>query len=491
VRQLIARSTLVNGPTQPVGVFLRVFRELRRIALWGVLAIMVVVAAALAINAFDERPSREAAELLQPPANPYSPEQNIYLSLAGFDAPAGQSVTVVGQRRIAQYNERVDLMIKDPLLGLEGLTAEDPQRLQFVGAIDFFRQQDPSLWELIRTNGPKIQPLIEQNRELYQRYVALLDTPGYYETARPSVLMPMSFASAPPARKLFLAGVCLGLQSGNDPQTQQALERIRQDIDLWHRVLAGQGGIVSKMVALAYLQTDSLILADMIADPRTSVPADMDTYLPQFNANDWDIGNAFAAEFRVHDFVYRQARAVAVNHWQPPDTSRTGRLWNSLLSPIEGQFYKFNATENLSAQVMNEFAQFPALTPATFAAGQARLTTRLQERTDLASIRTLYNPIGKILVAIAAPAYSNYLLRPYDAGAVQRLVRLSLEIRRQQIVPAAVATFMKRHPEWSTHPADGHTFLWNPSKTEIAIQPVAKQQADRRFSVRIWKQSAG
>jgi hypothetical protein len=89
------------------------------------------------------------------------------------------------------------------------------------------------------------------------------------------------------------------------------------------------------------------------------------------------------------------------------------------------------------------------------------------------------------------PAYNDYLLRPYDAAALQRLVRLSFEIRRQHIAPSAVDAFMKLHPEWATHPADGRSFVWKPTVNEIAIQPVARQPEGRRFSVRVWQRSGG
>jgi len=107
------------------------------------------------------------------------------------------------------------------------------------------------------------------------------------------------------------------------------------------------------------------------------------------------------------------------------------------------------------------------------------------------SVRTIYNPIGKILVAIGAPAYENYIFRPYDAAALQRLVRLSFEIRRQRIAPSEITSFMKLHPEWSTHPADGQSFVWKQAPDEIAIQTVAQQPADRRFSAQIWRESSG
>jgi hypothetical protein len=49
---------------------------------------------------------------------------------------------------------------------------------------------------------------------------------------------------------------------------------------------------------------------------------------------------------------------------------------------------------------------------------------------------------------------------------------------------------MKQHPEWSTHPADGDSFGWNPTTSEIAVHTVAKQASDRRFSVQIWRNPA-
>jgi hypothetical protein len=478
----------MDGVTERLGVLFRALRTLRRIAMWGALALLALILTALAINAFDERLSPEAVALLHPPQNRYRADQNLYVTLAGFDAPAGQSVISVGQARIADYNERVDTMLGNPLLGVE--TPTDPTRLKFEGSMDCCRPYEASFWESVRANGSQIQRLMGQNQELYQRYLALFDLPGYYETIRPSVAAPFYFVPSQ-LRNLFLAGVSMRLQSGDDAKTQAALENLRQDIDLWHRMLTGEGNLISKMIAVSFLQADSLILSDMIADPRVAIPQHMDYYLPQFDLMDWNISNAFAAEFRVHAYLHRQMQALIDNHWQPPDSmgSSASRLWYRVSSPIAGQFYKINATDNLDAKVMNELAGLAALDPSTFSMNQARFKKWAEKNLDFKSVRTIYNPIGKMLVAIAAPAYENYPFRPYDAAALQRLVRLSFEIRRQRIVPAAIAGFMKLHPEWSTHPADGRAFVWKQTTGEIAIQPVAQQSSYRRFSVHIWRGS--
>jgi hypothetical protein len=230
----------------------------------------------------------------------------------------------------------------------------------------------------------------------------------------------------------------------------------------------------------------------MLADDKTPVPENVDSLLQYPELSEWNIGKVFASEFRFHSFVYRQTQALEASGWQPPDSSGSAvRGWfnRALLNPIERQFFKFNATENLDARLMTQLAEFAEINPTTFTAERVRYKKWEYENANFMRLETIYNPIGRILVAIGAPAYGNYPLRPYDAAALQRLARLSLEIRRQRIAPPAIPAFMTLHPEWSTHPADGRPFIWKPATTEVTVQPVAIQPSDRRFSVQIWREA--
>lgn len=466
---------------------IRVLRVLRKTIVWGVLTLICLFLAALAINAVDEQLGPEALTMLQPPKNTLRPEENIYFAMVGFDAPSGQSVVTEGGAKIDHYNGQVDAMLHDPFLELQDYTSKNPAALEFTGSTDLGMPREPSFWAATRANGPKIVQLINQNRELYERYTALHEMTGYFETARPSVLAPFATVSSE-VRTLFLANASFELQQGSESQKRSALEGLRQDIDLWRRVLIGDGGPISKMVAVSYLQTDYLILSNLIADPSTSIPPSIEEILPPSDLGDWNIGSVFAAEFRVQVFILKQTQEVSRSGWQPPDTSGVQRSLNTALwGPVGRQFFKITATENLSARLMHELAKSAAMTPATFAAQRARYRRIESENTDFLRLGMVYNPIGKILMGIAAPAYEDYALRPYDAAALERLVRLSFEIRRQQIVPAAIPAFMAQHSEWSTHPADGRSFTWNAKAAQIAIHPVAKQPVDRRFSVRIWQ----
>jgi hypothetical protein len=468
----------------------------RRIVGWGVLALLCLFFVALAINARDERPSSEALALLQLPVNPYRPEENIYVALAGFEAPAGQSVVAAGQAKIASYNDQVDAMLHDPLgplVRLQALiAAADPLALKFKGKLDLGLPRELSFWRAARESAFKVDQLIEQNRELYQRYVALQELPGYFETERassaPDIVMP-----SVDIRNLFLAKFALEIQTGDEIRRQSALTFLRKDMDLWRRMLGGEGTLISKMLAVAYLQNDYLLFSDMIGDPNTPIPDNIVVFLSEPTLSEWNIGKVFASEFRFHSFIYKQNEVLSVAGWQPPDSPNSS-LWRwfnrVFLNPIGRRFFKLNATENLDARLMNELAGFAAIDPTTFTAQRVRYKKWESENADFVKPAIVYNPIGKVLVAIGAPAYTDYPLRPYDAAALQRLVRLSLEIRLKQIATSAIPSFMKQHPEWSTHPADGNSFSWNPTTSEIAVHTVAKQASDRRFSVQIWRNPA-
>src|SRR5215469_11902232 len=147
--------------------------------------------AALLVNARDEALSREVRALLTPRANPYDAADNIYIALQGFDAPPAESVIAAGEARIERYNRNIDAALRDPsAVNVENLVAKDAHRLAFRGDISFIRPLESSVWNEAPQHEPQIETLLQDNHELIERYLDLILMRGYYETARPSALMP-------------------------------------------------------------------------------------------------------------------------------------------------------------------------------------------------------------------------------------------------------------------------------------------------------------
>jgi hypothetical protein len=120
--------------------------------------------------------------------------------------------------------------------------------------------------------------------------------------------------------------------------------------------------------------------------------------------------------------------------------------------------------------------------PAEFSRARAAYRTWLEHRTNLASPRTLYNPVGKILFSVGSGTYEDYAMRVYDVAAFQ-LVCLAYQIRRQNIGAKDVALFMIQHPEWATHPIDAKSFNWDPATSTVAVITAGSRSSGRRFSL--------
>lgn len=452
-----------------------------------VLVALLLLALAFAVNWRDEPLTPAARALLIPPPNPLKPEDNIYLAMAGFTAPSGESVVALGQARIEHYNERLDAVLHDPSSqALDSLQLPDPQPLQFRGRADFVHPLSASVWDEVPAHYAEIESLIAQNAELYQRYQALERLPGYYETARPSYLAPTVFVPTQ-LRYLFLEETVRRLRNGTTGEQREALAELLADVGLWRRVLTGQGLLTSKMLALAYLQSDYLVLADLIADPSAELPAaagDAEAAPPLFALGDFDLGAAFAGEFRVQAALLAQTEYLYAIGWNPlPARATVERGWlDRLGTAISGHFFKLNATLNLFAQ---QAERLRAIVPGPDVIASDR---RLADSSATAwGAVGLYNPIGKLLAGIAAPAGVSYPLRAWDAAALQRLVRAGYEIRRQRIAAAEIPAFLRQHPQWSTHPGDGRPFVWNAATAQIRIQTIGEQPAGRRFFIRVWQ----
>ncbi len=476
----------------------RLWPLIGRLFKWGTIAAgslclvtLGIFTVACLINARDEPLTAQAQALLQTPPNTLRPEDNIYVALEGFAAPPGKSVIAAGQARIEHFNGSIEAVSRDPSGAmLRAVNARDPRGLEFTGDISFVQPVNASVWDAAARHQQEIRRLLADNRELYQRYLELLPLRGYYETARPSPYAPTDFAAPGQLHRLFLAAVSLHVRSQFPGERTRALADLELDVQLWRTVFNGEGGLISKMVAATALQGDYLLLADMIGDPEVALPLgeqDADVLLPVFDPRSWDLGKAFAAEFRVNSSILRQTAAqmsAAAGETSGP-AHRGVRAWLTRLDTrIERHFFKLNATENLFArQTARRMAV--ARDPGRWRSAPRELHDSLWEPRNTWAVRLSYNPVGRILAAISAVAYDNYPLRVWDTAALERLVRVSWQIRRQRVAVAALPAFLEQRPE-CRHPADGRPFLFDAATGTLRVQTVARQPAERRFSIPAW-----
>lgn len=467
----------------------KIWRVLLTTAKWTVGMLSVVILLVVAINAIDEDLTAEAKALVIAPPNPYRPEDNLYLALLGIDAKQDVFSIAAGQARVATNEEEVAAALKDPGYVFQDLGGTRRTKLEFQGKVAFCRPLQASCVATVEDHKAEIERLLKVNRVLHQRYLGLHRATGYYETATPSTNVLFGYAPQP-VRQLFLANIASHIKIGTLAQRQAALADLHNDIRTWRLMLTGDGMLISKMLAVANLHGDYAVLADIIADSKFDLnrhSAAIRAMLDLLVQDDWKIGKVFAQEYRLSVFLWEQLRAarasgVSVSH----DPSREDQdWWNPYLEKLHYPFLKLNATQNLHARVMLQRQKAADADPKDYFAAQDSYRNWAREKVGL-GMHFVYNPIGKTILTIAEDAFHEYPLRAFDAAAFHRLVRLAFEIRSRKIEGKAVPSFIQQHPQWATHPVDGRPFIWDETKHEVAVQPLAKQPKDRRFSVPVW-----
>jgi len=463
------------------------FAKIARIAATmaaGLLAfVLLLVLVWTLINSFDTSLGEQAKALLTPPPNPYPTSENLYLAMAGLEGAGERPIVEMGQERIAAYNQALNAMRLESEVALELNKQWEAGKLKFNGNAEWGSSRTSSIWTISKSHRQEITALLTSNQRLYLRYLSLHHLHGYYETVRPSPMAPLVVVPQP-LRTLFLADVANRIQSGTLQQQREALFDLQRDLQMWQTVLKGDGTLISKMLAAAYLHGDLILLADFITDPSSNVNSLDEALGPlslPFDPKDFRIGNAFAAEFRVSASVYEtitapneMAGSMASSNW-----------WNRVGNALGAHFFKPNATENMAAAIAAQRIELGNSDPARFNLNLAAYVEWLDRNEPHLAPAFLYNPIGKILVKLAVPSNDGYYLRAYDVAAYQRLVYLAYQLKHQHIATADVPAFLNAHPNWSTHPVDGKPFRWNPETAELTVNTLGEDTRGRRFSVNL------
>lgn len=469
----------------------RIWRIFLIVIKWTIGVLSILGLLFVGINWFDEDLSPEAKALLIAPPNPYEPEENLYLVLLGFDAKQGESPIATGQARVAAYEKEVAAALKDPpraALEFPDSAWQKKEKLEFHGKADFCQPLTKSCLAGVEIHKAEIDRLLKANQELYRRYSRLHGLKGYYETATPSFYILIPYAPRP-VRQLYLANVALRVKSGNHLQQKAAIADLRDDIRTWRLELTGNGSLISKMLAVANLQGDYAVLADIIADGKLDLKGsspEIRSALDLSDEDDWKIGNLFAFEYRLNAFMWDQLRFTKGKLLLADSASEDEGWWERFSDQISSLFIKINATQNLQARVTAQLQKMGDANPREFFVARDAYRNWFRDNVEFRA-HYVYNPSGKILMGIASNPYENYYLRAYDGAAFQRIVRLGYEIRNQRVEDKAVPLFMQQHPQWASHPVDGRPFVWDEKKREIAVKTLGQQPKDRRFSIPVWR----
>jgi hypothetical protein len=451
---------------------------------WFLILLVVLVAALFSVNAFDEDLHPDAAAALAWPESNVNPANNGYFTLVGLSAPAGQDATAWGQGWVATLN-RVHSRGEAEAAG-KSLAAAPLKFAGLSSALCEFRGGRPCAPEAAK-RAADIGRLAADNAELLVRYAALLAFPQVVETYRPhSVSHPLpDLFVYTPAQRLVLSQALADFERDGGRPT---LRQISDDIGLQRRILGGAASLVLKMVATGALARDYQALAEVIRRHPALAAAEAATLqraLAPLSPSELALRPAMMAEFRTTaailddpaitdpaSFQMMQVLGLAtpVNDPRAPVVLKAAVL-DAVLAPLmkgaAAALLQKNATRNRQYAALNAVAALDDVPGPGLGAAEQALRARLDDGIDWSWV---YNPYGRLILAVATPDFSKFKRRQLDVEGLRRLVALQVRIAAGAIADADIPAFLASSEAALADPYTNQAMRWDGEQRALLFE---------------------
>jgi hypothetical protein len=423
----------------------------------------VPLAALIAINAFDESLTPEAARYGEPrpPAVP-EPENGYYALLAiaagdGEDGAAYAKAWVAEARSAAQEN-RMELRLE--VKRAQRPVVCDAAQTSCVAAAAAKPAETASQLEAYREDLERYEKLIA-----LRRYEEVLDYPLRVVTQFPPYRPVMG------AHQAYVLRAALAAASGD---LEGAVAAIERDIAFQRVMLSGARTVLGKAVASANYWRDLAFVADLLESRAAALAplhARLQEGLKPIDRAALQVSSAIEIEF-----------AFAKRFLKNPVTAEPGhRVAASAEQFIYQLFYKPNATIN---REVGRFLAMAAATSMPVNQGSAELTRILQREAKMGLWEYFDNPAGNLLRRIAMPedgadAYGR--LRLHDLDGYNRLLGLRVEMMASGATADAAGAFVAKSDARFHDPYTGKAMTWDASARRLGFQARSKSIVNRKL----------
>jgi hypothetical protein len=473
---------------------------LRRVLL--VLGVIVSVPVALLvlfilINLYDPALDPKAAEALKS-AQPTVPDKdNAYFALFGIGVTPVQDPHQQGMEMVAKYNawmRDAPGTPKDAEVLQKAFTARD-QIMKPTAVLPWRGDNEKNLCNQPRLGcltgyvhkRAQIDTLSQNNRVRLARYRSLYRYPNFRET----IVERMSYGGAPfadfAASEHDTSLAEIGIKAV-DGRVEDALHGLSEDTAYWRRVLAGTNSTVTKAIATAFLDRNYALLSEIAATYKTQ---------PQRLALAQPMLTPLSADERNWNWQvmsdFQQFADLLLNI--PNETGMEGidpEMWALDWLP-QRLVYKRRASVNLLYR-QRQYGLTIATAPGDDYIGAIERTRdAVAATTRIPRLDMIYNPVGKVLIAIAEPSYlyARYAARSHNLEGKIRLVRLQIEMDRQHVPMDAIERHLETSPAELRDPYLKKPMRWDSTTRELwfdGVDPMGKgnpAELNHRIAVRI------
>ncbi|HLF97172.1 MAG TPA: hypothetical protein VI457_08520, partial [Methylococcaceae bacterium] len=259
-----------------------------------------------------------------------------------------------------------------------------------------------------------------------------------------------------------------------------ALAAVADDIGLQRKVLSGATSLVMKMVADGALARDYLALAEIVRLHPGLVTAQAETLqrlLAPLSKEELALAPAMMSEFRAMAAIlddpaisdpasYQFIQLLGATEPRVVMASALDAVLAPLMQGTVAVMLQKNATRNRQYEALQAFAALDEVPGPEL--GEAERA--LRERQDEGMTWTwLYNPVGKLILSVAGPDFSDFKRRLLDTEGLRRLVALQVRISTQGIADADMEAFLATTDSSLANPYTGKPMLWDAGKRALIL----------------------
>lgn len=460
-----------------------------RVALYIGAALAGFVALVLLINLYDPVLDPNAAAAMNAAPSLVPDKENAYFVLYGLGVAEGQAPHAHGVRFVTENNAWMRSVEAGKPIDRRDVEAmaKQSETIKWRGVTqDLCGEQRVDCLSGYVRNRAQIEKFARDNRVRLARYRSLYRYKNFSETSLNRIHLNWLPNYAGAEHEEVIAQIALKAADGD---VQGALRDLTNDTEYWRRVLAGASTLVSKSIASNFLIRNYALASQIVARhrDRPGIMVYLAGMLRPLTSEEKDFKGAFSGEFQWGAHMYATLRNQQSEHGFFTGESR---LWDRAASSM---LYKPNATINLQYQWV---ARMQALTDApahSLAETVQQIDGDFGKFTNPFRVDMVYNPVGKILVAIGASSpqsHARYISRVHNLDGYMRLLRMQMDIYSKKVAVKDVGSHLERSPADLFDPYRNQPFRWEPTKRELwfeGINPKSENNVttNQRIGVRI------
>ncbi|MCL2872853.1 MAG: hypothetical protein FWF41_07775 [Betaproteobacteria bacterium] len=451
---------------------------------WTFLVVFTLFVLLVLINWRDEPLSDEARALLETKSVEIPDRENIFVAMAGFNAPEGCDIFEYGRNKSKEIEKEFE---KDPfnLKGvIKGLENSDDQKenLSWQDAAPPFDCQvgkETDFRECVYAKKESLEKALAANETLIRRYRLLQELPHYAPPVPFVGTMNVEYSQIIQTQRHLMAQAMLDIENG---KAKEGLAFFKKDTAFWRRNLEGKSSLLDSMIATASLARDVYGLSLLLSSSSTVVEGQASEWwglLTPLSHEQSSLRPAMVGEIRItyhlspvwkESVSYQNVKDLicGLKKWSKEPCS-VWDVWGGWLERnVEVLFFLPQATFNYLAPVYKTWLKLTDLPWKDYIEQRDGTLAALADLYN-PGIDFIYNPVGKRQYRLVVYVWDDYVVRIHDFDTYLRMVRLQLELRLAKTPSAEIPAFIAQDKDFCSPCSD---FSWNAETRMLSFQPL-------------------